>query len=186
MKERKGEEGGIRVEPALQRGNCEKGKEYPHPRRLSNWLRDQPVWMGGASEKSTAAGLRREKRGESCTDDWYHCPKHHSLRHMVRAVVLWDLGLEVTCGEGTRVGCVETACGSTEQCAIAKEVWEQAWTLQRSKVPLLGSVRGGHAELPLELLSLRLSGSGVLLAQATRAGSWQPSRTPNVGTAHHH
>ena len=87
-------------------------------------------------------------------------------------------------------------CGSSlrELGGGAPQLREQgvgaAWAHQRSKVPLLGSVRRGAA-LPQELLSLctcrflRQQGSSCTGCK----GGYkllQPSQTPDMGTHHHH
>ena len=68
-------------------------------------------WRGNLSalEKSAAVGLRREKQRESCTDHWYY---HHGIPQpgtLKSGLGAETQASEVSFGEDTRVGCVETA-----------------------------------------------------------------------------
>lgn len=60
-----------------------KEERNPHPERPHNWQGYQPGLRGNlkALEKSRAAGLRKPKQKESCTDHEYHHLGYHSLRH---------------------------------------------------------------------------------------------------------
>ena len=56
-------------------------KEKRNPGKPPYGQGDQPIWRDlKVTEKSIAAGQRRAKQSESCTDHLYHCPRHHSLR----------------------------------------------------------------------------------------------------------
>ena len=102
------------------------------------------------SEKSTAAGLRKVKQRESCTDHQYCLPGHHSLRclegvwalrlKLQRSVPGRELGLAVWIQFEGLGGGVPRA---EEQSAIAEGTWEEVWASRRSKVPLLGRARKG-------------------------------------------
>lgn len=103
-----------------------------------------------ASEKSKAAGLRREKQRESCTGDLHHRSGHHDLRHsggswalrlgLHRSVPGRGLGLPVWKqpeGLGTSAPQAENSY------TTAKGAREEVRASRRSKAPLLGRARGG-------------------------------------------
>ena len=52
--------------------------------------------------------LIRAKQRESCIDHMHHRPRHHSLRHSDRGLGAETQAPEVSSGEKTRVGGVET------------------------------------------------------------------------------
>ena len=56
-------------------------------------------------KKSTAAGLRRAKQRENCTDHQYHHLGHYSLRHSGGGLALSRV-VEAISGEKTRIGCL--------------------------------------------------------------------------------
>ena len=59
------------------KGSCERKKE-PTPWQATLLMGRQKDLK--FTKKSAAAGLRRAKQSESCTDHLYHHPGHHSLR----------------------------------------------------------------------------------------------------------
>ena len=85
-----------------------KEKRNLHPRKPTNQQGEKPRQRDlKVAKKSTAAGLRRAKQNESCTDHLHHHPRQPEM-------LRWGLGteteaLEVSSGKKTRVGCVETA-----------------------------------------------------------------------------
>ena len=88
-----------------------------------------------ASEKSTAAGLKRAKQKESHTNHQYHCPwtpQPEMLRWRLDAETQ---ATEVSSGERTRVGCVETAQGARGWRALG---WEAACHGLGSSMPWAG------------------------------------------------
>ena len=88
-----------------------KGKS-PHPGRPHNCWEDQLGQRRSlkASEKISAAGLRREKQRVSLTNHWYHClacvPQPESFGESLDAETQ---ALEVSSRERSGTGCVETA-----------------------------------------------------------------------------
>ena len=102
------------------------------------------------------------KQSKSCTDHLHHHPRHHSLRYsgwgwalrlrFWRSVLGKGLGLAVwRQPEGLGSG----ATWAGEQKTTAEGTWEEVWAHRRSKVPLLGKVRGGgvdhHRNLPMHV-----------------------------------
>ena len=102
MRERRAGEG-IRMDQH-SRGEAVKEERNPH-------LGGHSPGKGNlkASEKSTAARLRKAKERESCTDHRYHCPQTSRAETLRWGPGAETQALEVSSGERTGSGCVETA-----------------------------------------------------------------------------
>lgn len=106
-----------------------------------------------AAEKRAAAGLRRAKHSESCTNHLHHHPGHHSLRGSGRG---WELRLRLqrsVQGRGLRLAVWRQSEGlgsgvpqAGEPSTIAKGTQEEVWPHRRGKAPLLGRARGGGVD----------------------------------------
>ena len=88
-----------------------KEKRNPPLGKPPDRRKDQLSWRDlKVTEKSAAAGLRREKQSESHTDHLHHYPRHHSLRHLGGGWALrFRLWRSVSPWEWAGVGSVETA-----------------------------------------------------------------------------
>ena len=158
-----------------------KEKRNPHPGKPPNQLGDQPRQRDlKVTEKSAAAGLRRAKQSESHTylNHWPWTPQPEMLRWVLALRLrLWRSGLGRGLGLavwGEPKGLRSAVPWAGEQCATGWGVEHQGrgnpgegLDGRRSKVPLLGRVRGGGADCHRNLPVLGLSESGVPLVQTT-------------------
>ena len=118
---------------------------------------DQLRWRElKASEKSAAAGLRRIKQRERATQTIATTtPRHHSLRclgggwalilRLQRSILGRGLGLTVW---RQPEGLESSVSWAEDQSTTAEGALEKTWAHKRSKVILLGKVRGRGVELP--------------------------------------
>ena len=131
-----------------------KEERNPHSGKPPNQQRDQLRQRDlKVSKKSTAAGLRRAKQRESCTDHRSHCPHTPQPEMLGQELGAETQAPEVSSRQNTRLGCGETARGAKEQCSMGWGVEHHSrgnlgggLACRRSKVPLLGRVRGGGAD----------------------------------------
>ena len=159
-----------------------------HTGRPPNQPEDQ-LGRGGLRdlEKSTIVSHRIGKQRESLIENGYHCQVHHSLRHTGGDWVLRFSIWRSLMGGGLELALWKQSEGARWWCTRGDRVWKEAWTSQRSKVPLLGSMRAEGVGPPQKLLSLHVDGLSGGKAPLAWAVGWvqAASQTPDVGTAYH-
>ena len=136
-----------------------KGNRNTQPGKPSTPQGNQQRWRDlKVTEKSSAAGLRRTKQSESCTNHLHHHPGHHSLRCLgggwALRVRLWrsvpGRRLELTVWRQPEgLGSVVPQAG--EQNTIAKGIQEVVWAREKQGA-LLGRARGGGVDCHRNLL----------------------------------
>ena len=110
--------------PPLLRGIYGRGKQSV-PLEAHNCQGVRPRWRRNLNSQveREAAGQRKAKQRENCTDHWYHCPGHHclvhhSLRHLgggwVLRLRLWRSIL----GRGLELAVWRQPEGAREWCAM--------------------------------------------------------------------
>ena len=158
---------------------------------LGSHLTDREInWDGGTSKSPRKAQqLGRAKQSESCTDHLHHWPRHQRLRCLGG---FWALRLRFwrsVSGRGLEYvlwrqpdGLGSSVPQTGEQNTTAKGSQEEVWDHRRSKLWLLGRVRGGrvtcHRNLPAQAWALRgwvTSDTGYRCWEATCSGLGRPA-----------
>ena len=119
-------------------------------KRKGSHTLEAPYLMGRSSEMEGPQSCREtcSSRTEEGKVEWE--PQRSLVpppRTLQTEMLSWGLGMdtqapEVSSGERTRLGCVETAWGVREQCTTAEGTQEESW-VHRRKVLLLGRARWG-------------------------------------------
>ena len=119
-----------------------KEKRNLHPRKPTNQQGEKPRQRDlKVAKKSTAAGLRRAKQSESCTDHLHHHPRQHSLRCLGEGWVLRLRLLRSVLGRGLELVSWRQHEGAREQCTTAEGSREEVWAHRRSKGLSVGRAR---------------------------------------------